>query len=64
MLKDHTNEYVVICGEEIIDFYKNELDAIEDAQKNGLVLGTFLVQLVSPGEDSYTQTYHSRVAFL
>jgi len=26
-------------------------------------LGTFLVQKVEPGTESYTQTFHSRVAF-
>lgn len=25
--------------------------------------GTFLIQLCEPGEESYTQTYHSRVIF-
>lgn len=63
LVKEHSGKYVVISAEKLIGFYDQELEAIEDAQSQGLKLGSFIVQLVSPGEDDYTQVFHSRVAF-
>ena len=63
LVAQHDGKYVVISGTEVIGFYENELEAIQDAQSKNHKPGSFLVQLISPGEDSYTQTFHSRVAF-
>jgi len=43
----------------IFDYYEQ---AIADSQKK-YELGTFLIQECKSGEDSYTQTFHTRVVF-
>ena len=60
---DRYNGKVVVLKEhKVIGVFENETDAIEETKKKH-ELGTFLVQRVGPGEQSYTQTFHSRVAF-
>ena len=67
--KDHQKELllkyqgrvVVIIGETVIGDYGSEIEAIE-ATKKDHPLGTFLVQKCEPGKDSYSMTFHSRVA--
>lgn len=67
----HQNEFVgqyggkviVILGQEVIGSYDSELEAIEKTSEEH-ELGTFLVQRCEPGQESYTFTYHSRVAFV
>lgn len=57
------NGKVVVIHDEIVDgAYESELDAVAQAEKK-YKLGTFLVQKVEPGTESYTQVFHSRVAF-
>lgn len=68
--KDHQDElvskydgkYLVIKDEEIIGIYDTKEEAYNEPQKNH-PLGTFLIQLCSPGVQDYTQTFHSRVIF-
>jgi hypothetical protein len=47
----------------VVGAYESELEAIKETSKK-YKPGTFLVQKCEPGNSSYTQTYHSRVAFL
>jgi hypothetical protein len=68
--KEHQKELVlkyegrviVIIGESVIGNYDSEIAAIETTKKDH-PLGTFLVQKCEPGKDSYSMTFHSRVAF-
>ncbi len=62
LVQKHKGKFLVIKGQEIIGAYDSEMEAIEETSKNH-ELGTFLVQKCEPGSESYTQTYHSRVAF-
>ena len=62
LVETYNGKYVVIVGEEVVGSYDDELTAVTESEKKH-ELGTFLVQLVSPGKDAYTQTFHSRVAF-
>ena len=62
IVKRYDGMYVVIKNCEVIGAYADQLDAINEAQKEHKA-GTFLVQLVSPGETAYSQNFHSRVAF-
>lgn len=62
LVKLYNGKFVVIKDEHVLAAYDDEMEAIEETQKNH-PLGTFLVQLCTPGEQSYTQTFHSRVAF-
>lgn len=62
LVKKYNGKYVVIVGETIVSTHLTEMEAYLEAKKT-YDLGTFLIQKVSPGENSYTQSFHSRVAF-
>jgi len=60
-VESHNGEWVVIKGNNVLGFYDDQLQAIQETQKN-YELGTFMVQRVTQGETGYTRTFHSRVA--
>ena len=60
-VEEHDGEWVVIKGNEVLGFYNDQMQAINETQKTHQ-LGTFMVQHISEGEDEYTRTFHSRVA--
>jgi hypothetical protein len=62
LVKKYVGRVLVIKGQKVIADYDSELQAVEETVKTH-PLGTFLVQKCEPGEESYTQTFHSRVAF-
>lgn len=62
LLEKYNGKYLAIKNENVIGAYNSEIDAIKETEKEH-ELGTFLVQKCEPGNDSYTQTFHSRVAF-
>lgn len=62
LVKKYKGKYVVIKDDCILGAYSRELEAIRETSKTHDV-GTFLVQKCEPGMESYTQTFHSRVAF-
>ena len=62
LVEKYNGKYIVIKNQQVIGMFDNELEAIEKTSKDH-ELGTFLVQKCEPGTSSYTQTYHSRVAF-
>jgi len=62
LVKKYNNKYVVIKNKKVIGVYDSEAEAVQETSKNE-PLGTFLVQKCTPGKESYTQTYHSRVSF-
>ena len=67
--KSHQDEFVekykgkllVIKDQEVQGVYDTEMEAYTDAKKK-FGLGNFLIQHCLPGQESYTQTFHSRVA--
>lgn len=63
LVQKHNGKFIVIKDSKVIGSYESELEAV---RKTSLTheLGTFLVQKCEPGTDSYTQTFHSRVAFV
>lgn len=63
MVEKYNGKVIVIKDGQVLGPYENELAAVTDAQKQGHKLGTFLVQVVSPGDTAYKQTFHSRVVF-
>lgn len=63
LLRIYNGKYVVIKGEEVIGSYDSIEDAYTESEKIH-ELGTFLIQLCEPGDDAYTETFHSRVAFI
>lgn len=62
LVEKYTGKYIVITGQEVVAEYDDELTAVQESQEH-YEAGTFLVQLVMPGSESHTQTFHSRVAF-
>lgn len=58
--QSYSGRYVVIKGEEVIGVYDTMIQAFSDTSKTEKP-GTFLIQLAEPGEESYTQVFHSRV---
>ena len=60
-VKGHNGDWVVIKGNNVLGFYGDQLQAIQETQKDH-ELGTFMVQHITQGETEYTRTFHSRVA--
>ena len=58
----YRGKVIVIKDEMVIGVYDSDIEAIEKSSEKHEI-GTFLVQKCEPGPDSYTQTFHSRVAF-
>ena len=63
LLKKFSGKYLVIKDENIIGAFNSEMEAYTETQKTH-ALGTFLIQPCVPGEESHTQTFHSRVSFI
>ena len=63
LIRKYKGKFIAIKGDVVIGAYESDLEAVEEVSKLH-ELGTFLVQKCEPGSDSYTYTYHSRVAFI
>lgn len=61
-VRKYEGKHIVIKDMDVLGAYDSEMAAISETCKKH-ELGTFLVQFVEPGQESYTQTFHSRVAF-
>ncbi len=59
---EYEGRFIVIKDCQVIGAYESEVEAVEKTSEEH-PLGTFLVQKCERGEDSYTQTFHSRVMF-
>lgn len=62
LLKKYAGKIIVIKDENVVGEYDSEIDAYRESLEK-YEIGTFLIQNCLPGEDSYTQTFHSRVLF-
>lgn len=62
LVEKHNGKFLVIVGEEVVGVYDSFEDALTESQKK-YQSGTFLIQECLPGEDSYTQTFHTRAIF-
>ena len=62
LVDKYNGKTLVIIGQEVVGIYDTEAEAYFKSIKK-YKPGTFLVQVCSPGSDSYTQTFHSRVIF-
>lgn len=60
LVKKYKGKYLVIKDREVKGDFESELDAYGFASKS-FEPGTFLIQPCLPGEESYTQTFYSRV---
>ena len=62
LVKRYNGKFIAIVGEEGVGVFDTKLKAYTEMKKTHPV-GTFLIQQCLPGENSHTQTFHSRVAF-
>lgn len=62
LVKKYNGKFLVIKDKAVVGVYDKEDIALIDAEKK-FGLGSFIIQECSPGEGSYTQTFHSRVVF-
>jgi hypothetical protein len=62
LVKIYNGKYIVIVGESVIGAFDSEEEAYFTTELK-YEPGTFLIQLCEQGEASYTQIFHSRVAF-
>jgi len=62
LVKKYEGKFIVIKNQIVLDVYDTEMDAFYETLKEHK-LGTFLIQLCLPGEESHTATFHSRVVF-
>lgn len=63
LLKEYEGKFLVIKDEKVVGVHDTEIEAYTEAQKK-FELGTFLIQQCLPGNDSFSQTYHSRAIFV
>mgnify|MGYP007030122032 CR=1 FL=1 len=61
-VKKYNGKFLVIKNLEIIGVFDDEIEAIKKTSEKH-ELGTFLVQKCEPGDEGYSQTFHSRVIF-
>lgn len=62
LVKSYAGKFIVIKNEKVIGVYDSEIEAYTDMVKKEDV-GTFLIQECQPGNESYTQTFRTRVVF-
>ena len=62
LVREYNGKVLVIKDESVIGVYDTEESAYFESQKKHTI-GTFLIQLCTPGEEAYSQTFHSRVTF-
>jgi len=62
LVEKYDGRFVVIVGENVAGDYESYEQALFESQKL-YKTGTFLIQECSEGDEAYTQTFHSRVAF-
>jgi hypothetical protein len=62
LVKQYSGKYIVIKEKTVIGVYDTEFEAYNKTQEEH-ELGTFLIQLCTPGNEAFTQTFHSRVIF-
>ena len=62
MVEKYDGKVIVIKNGEVLGAYDDELAAVTITQQSH-ELGTFLIQRVSEGDASYSQTVHSRAVF-
>jgi hypothetical protein len=60
LVRQFSGRYIVIVANEVVGDFAEQMEAYNFATGE-YAPETFLIQQVTPGEDAYMQTYHSRV---
>ncbi|MCX6258706.1 MAG: hypothetical protein NTW49_12540 [Bacteroidia bacterium] len=62
LVEKYKGKHLVIIGENIVGVFSTFDEALYDSMKK-YQPGTFLIQECQPGEDNFTQTFHTRAVF-
>lgn len=62
LVGQYNGKHIVLVDNKVVGSFDSMEDAYNFAEAN-YELGTFLIQLCTPGDEAYTQTFHSRVIF-
>lgn len=63
LYSEYPNKMLVIQDKKVVFAEDTFQEALNKALENGLMPGTFLIQECTEGEESYTQSFSSRVVF-
>lgn len=61
-IKEYLGKFLIIKDETVEGVFNTEIEAYSFG-KSKFELGSFLIQQCLPGDENYTQTFHSRVIF-
>jgi hypothetical protein len=61
LIKKYNDQYIVIVGDKVIGSYDTQRQAYDETIREHEE-GTFLIQYCSPGEESYSHVFHSRIS--
>lgn len=62
-VEHYNGKVIVLKDKKVIGVFDNEEIALHETKRSHKI-GTFLIQKCTEGTDAYTQTFHSRVAFV
>jgi hypothetical protein len=62
LLKKYDGKHIVLVNNAVVGAF-NSMDEAYKFAESHYELGTFLIQLCTPGDGAYTHTFHSRVIF-
>lgn len=62
LVKQYNGKHIVLVDNRVVGAFDTMEEAYKYAEAN-YELGNFLIQLCTPGDEAYTQTFHSRVIF-
>ena len=63
LLEKYNSRFIVIVDEKVVGDYDNFEQAFLQSIEKKYELGTFLIQECTPGNEAYTQIFHSRAIF-
>lgn len=62
LVKQYNGQYLVIVDDNVVGHFDTFEQALSESQKK-YEAGKYLIQHCVPGEESYTQTFHTRAVF-
>ena len=62
LVNQYNGKIIVLKDGKVLGAYDSDLEALTVTKKDH-EMGTFLIQKVSPGDEAYTLTFHSRAVF-
>jgi hypothetical protein len=60
LVKQYDGKYIVLVDDHVVGAF-DDMDGAYNFASSNYEFGKFLIQLCTPGDEAYTQTFHSRV---